>query len=283
MLSVLGLSLPACAPISDSKDPEPNPDISFSVTAVASSVQFEVTGVPAVTDMGAVIRLAAEAAPTKTEAQASKGYVSLSIEAGSTRKFSISQHYGSDFTDGGFTLADVLTPNTKYKLYLYIPSAIDPGQTEIKGGTIKGDTVEISFTTASLPPAGDAVWSEKFASKESVASLNEYHFMENQTGVFVAYFESPYIPFLHELSIDNVDGSSTAVGRYSGSSMTATPRSNFYFNYELIAGYPSTATSHTFYMIAADNGTSILRDLLKNSNTPDSGPSYIITIPISRY
>ncbi|WGK68287.1 hypothetical protein P0082_07305 [Candidatus Haliotispira prima] len=240
------------------------------------------TGVPAVTDLGAVIRLAAEAAPTQTEAQASKGYVSLSIEASSTRKFSISQHYRSDFTDDGFTLADVLTPNTKYKLYLYMPSAIDLTQTGIKGGAIKGDTVEISFTTASLPAAGDTVWSEKWTAKEYVASLNEYHFMENQTGIIVLYFESPYIPFFHEITID-VDGTIQPVGRYTGSSMTATPLYNFYFNYGSVAGYPSTATSHTFHMIMADNGTSVLQNRLKTSSIPSGGPSYDLLIPISRY
>ncbi|WGK69795.1 hypothetical protein P0082_02725 [Candidatus Haliotispira prima] len=275
----------ACAPLSDTKAPSAKPaDISFSVTAVASSVQFEVTGVPAIADAGVVIRLATEAAPTKAEAQASKGYVSLSIEADSTRKFSISQHYGSDFADDGFTLDDVLAPNTQYKLYLYMPSAIDLAQTEIKGGVIQGNTVEISFTTASLPAARDAVWSEKWTAKEYVASLNEYHFMESQTGVIVAYFQSPYIPFGQNSSIHNVDGSSlAAVGRYSGSSMTATPLPNFYFNMGLIAGYPSTATSQTFYMIAADNGTSILRNLLRNSIIPDRGSDHLTDTSISRY
>ncbi|WGK69725.1 hypothetical protein P0082_02355 [Candidatus Haliotispira prima] len=271
-------------PLSDTKDPVAKPtDITFSVTAVASSVQLEVTGVPAITDAGGVIRLATESAPTKTEAQVSKGYVRLSIEAGSTRKFSISQHYGSNFVDGGFTLADVLAPNTKYKLYLYMPSVIDLGQTEIKGGAIQGDRVEISFTTASLPAAGDAVWSEKFAAKEYVASLNEYHFMENQTGVIVLYFEEPYIPFFQEFFVELSGGPVTIVGRYSGSSMTVTPFSNFYFNVGLIAGYPSTVTSQTFYMIAADNGTSILQSLLKSSATPPDGPNYETTTPISRY
>ncbi|WGK69993.1 hypothetical protein P0082_03800 [Candidatus Haliotispira prima] len=278
----------ACAPLSDTKDSPPAKpaDITFFVTAVASSIQLEVTGVPAIIDAGAVVRLAAEATPTKTEAQASRGYVNLSIEAGSTRKFSISQHYGSNFADGGFTLADVLAPNTKYKLYLYMPLAIDLGQTEIKGGAIKGDTVEISFTTASLPAAGEAVWSEKFAAKEYVASLNEYHFMENQTGVIVAYFQSPYIPFLQEFSIIDPDpgGSNLQIGRYhSNLAPAVTPIGNFYFNMELMTGYPSTTTSRTFYMITADNGTSVLRDLLQNSGIPGSGPSHVINTAISRY
>ncbi|WGK68260.1 hypothetical protein P0082_07155 [Candidatus Haliotispira prima] len=258
-------------------------NISFSVTAVASSVQLEVTSVPAVTDVGTVIRLATEATPTQTEARASKGHVSLSIEADSTRKFSISQHYGSNFEDGGFTLADVLAPNTKYKLYLYMPSAIDLGQTEIKGGVIEGNIVEISFTTVSLPAAGDAVWSEKWTAKEYVASLNEWHFMETQTGVIVLYSQSPYIPFVQEFGTTDMDGNIQQVGRYRDSSMIATPLNNFYFNSGSVAGYPSTATSYTFYVIAADNGTSVFRDLLTNTASPSRGLTYDVSNPISRY
>ncbi|WGK69938.1 hypothetical protein P0082_03505 [Candidatus Haliotispira prima] len=249
---------------------------------MASSVQLEVSSIPTVTDAGAVIHLAAEAVPTKTKALASKGYVSLSIDADSMRKFSISQHYDSNFEDGGFTLADVLAPNTSYKLYLYMPSNIDLGKTNIKGGVIEGDRVEISFTTASLPAAGAAVWSEKFAAKEYVASLNEYHFMESQTGVFIAYFESPYIPFTHEFTTGL--SSLAHVGRYRNSMMTTTPGPNFYFNYGLVEGYPSTATSRTTYMIAADKVASpILRDLLKNSTTPPTGPFYNLNTPTFRY
>ncbi|WGK68284.1 hypothetical protein P0082_07285 [Candidatus Haliotispira prima] len=226
---------------------------------MASSVQFEVTGVPALTDVGAVIRLAAEAAPTQTEAQASKGYVSLSIEANSTRKFSISQHYGSNFEDGGFTLDDVLTPNTKYKLYLYMPSTIDLGQTGIKGGAIKGNTVEISFTTASLPAEGDAVWSEKRTAKEYVASLNEYHFMENQTGVFVAYFWSSSRPVL----IDTVtkDDNNKNYGLGSHASRIVTPISDFYYNGGVITGYDSKVSQYT-YSIGADR---VVSPILRNS------------------
>ncbi|WGK69284.1 hypothetical protein P0082_00055 [Candidatus Haliotispira prima] len=289
-MSVFGLSLLACAPISDSKDPEPNPDISFSVTAVASSVQLEVTGIPAITDVGAVIRPAAEAAPTKAEALASKGYVSLSIEANNTRKFSISQHYGSDFTDGGFTLADVLTPNTKYKLYLYMPTAIDLGQTVIKGGVIKGDTVEISFTTASLPPAGDAVWNEKFAVREYAASLNEYHFMENQTGVFVAYFWSPSIPPFMESSTRSDNKTGISMGGHAGS--TATPDPRFYYNGGIIEGYVSAVSQYT-YIISADKYTytmgadevasPTLRNVLEVSATLNDGSSIDYKTVITRY
>ncbi|WGK70007.1 hypothetical protein P0082_03875 [Candidatus Haliotispira prima] len=254
---------------------------------MASSVELEVTSVPAVTDAGAVVRLAAEIAPTKTEAQASKGYVNLSIEAGSTRKFSISQHYGSNFEDGGFTLADVLTPNTSYKLYLYTPSAIDLGQTVIKGGEIKGDRVEISFTTASLPAAGDAVWSEQSAAGEAgeyVASLNEYHFMEGQTGVIAVYFESPYIPFLLDFTSD-LDGVIQPLGRYDPSrNPVSISGANAYFNIGLVAGYPSTAASQIFYMITADKGTTpILQGLLKSSRTPQSGPAFTTRHKIFRY
>ncbi|WGK68298.1 hypothetical protein P0082_07360 [Candidatus Haliotispira prima] len=247
---------------------------------MASSVQFEVTGVSAVTDMGAVIRLAAEAAPTQTEARASKGYVSLSIEAGSTRKFSISQHYSSNFEDDGFTLADVLTPDTKYKLYLYMPSAIDLGQTEIKGGTIKGDTVEISFTTASLPAAGDAVWSEKLAAKEYVASLNEYHFMENQTGVFVAYFWLSFIPPVIDIATKD-NNINRGLGSIVGNIVT--PGTDYYYNGGVITGYDSTVSQYT-YSIGADKVTSpTIRNHIKVTITPQSGSFIRYNTVVNRY
>ncbi|WGK69995.1 hypothetical protein P0082_03810 [Candidatus Haliotispira prima] len=268
----------ACAPLSDTENPAPNPDISFSVTAVASSVQFEVTSVPAVTDVGAVIRLAAEAAPTKTEAQASKGYVSLSIEADSTRKFSISQHYGSDFTDGGFTLADVLTPNTKYKLYLYMPSAIDLGQTVIKGGEVKEDRVEISFTTANLPVEGDVIWSNKWIAKEYVASLNEYYFMKNQTGIVVAYFQRPFTTsLLEELALKNPNGLAyDTIGTYVAS--VARPGSRSHYNSGPVIGY----TSGYGYFIGADK-QKIIETELRCAYTNLSGVTTFFHTPVSRH
>ncbi|WGK69273.1 hypothetical protein P0082_00045 [Candidatus Haliotispira prima] len=247
---------------------------------MASSVQLEVTGIPVITDVGAVIRPTAEAIPTKVEALASKGYVSLSIEANSTRKFSISQHYASDFTDGGFTLDDVLTPNTKYKLYLYMPTAIDLGQTVIKGGAIKGDTVEISFTTASLPAEGDAVWSEKWTAKEYVTSLNEWHFMENQTGVFVSYFWLPFIPSVIDISFE-INNIIYGVGNRV--MVTVTPHPDFYCNIGVIAGYPSTGSQY-IYMIGADKLASpILRNAIKMSVTDDNGSFISSKTVVNRY
>ncbi|WGK69153.1 hypothetical protein P0082_11825 [Candidatus Haliotispira prima] len=235
---------------------------------------------PAVTDMGAVIRPATEAVPTQTGAQAGKGYVKLSIDAGSTRKFSISQHYDSDFENGGFTLADVLAPNTNYKLYLFTPSTIDLGQTRIKGGEIQGDRIEIPFTTASLPAAGDAVWSNKLAAREYVLSLNEYHFMESQTGVFVAYLWSSSIPVLMETS-SGVLGNNHGVGNYVDS--TATPTTNFYYNSGLIPGYVSTVSQYT-YIISADKLASpTLRINTKVAVSLTLQPTVSYNTPISRY
>ncbi|WGK69023.1 hypothetical protein P0082_11140 [Candidatus Haliotispira prima] len=271
-----------CAPISDkSKDPEPNPDISFSVTAVASSVQLEVTSIPAVTDAGGLIRLAAEAAPTQTEAQASKGYVSLSIDANSTRKFSLSQHYTTNFDDG-ITLTDVLAPNTKYTLYLYMPAAIDLGTTKITGGEIKGDRVEISFTTVNLPAAGDTVWSEKLTAKEYVASLNEYHFMQVQMGIVVAYFQLPFTRLLiHETSVQDSVGADiyNTVGSY-GPGTGVIPVPQFYYNHGVMDGY----TSDYHYFIGADK-LDIIKIQFRSASTAAvtgiSDVSYLT--PISRY
>ncbi|WGK69272.1 hypothetical protein P0082_00040 [Candidatus Haliotispira prima] len=247
---------------------------------MVSSVQFEVTSIPAITDVGAVIRLAGEAIPTKAEALASKGYVRLSIEANSTRKFSISQHYGSNFEDGGFTLADVLTPNTKYKLYLYMPTAIDLGQTIIKGGAIKGDTVEISFTTTSLPPAGDPIWSEKLAAKEYVGSLNEYHFMENQTGVFVAYFWFSSIPAAIDIATKE-GNTNRGVGGHVG--RIVTPSAEFYYDGGIITGYDSTVSQYT-YSIASDKvASSILRGHVKIALTSAEASFTEYNTVVNRY
>ncbi|WGK69269.1 hypothetical protein P0082_00025 [Candidatus Haliotispira prima] len=220
---------------------------------MASSLQLEISSNVELVNIGAVARLASEAAPTKAGTEASAGYVSLGITAGSPRKFSISQHYGSDFTDGGFTLADVLAPNTKYKLYLYMPSAIDLAQTSIKGGEIKEDRVEISFTTASLPLAGDTVWSEKWTAKEYVASLNEYHFMESQTGVIVAYFQIPFSLLLYEVLMQVSNGTFDAIGNYSSGRLE--PSLRFYFNYGVITGY----TTGYNYVILADKQDKLKR------------------------
>ncbi|WGK68040.1 hypothetical protein P0082_06035 [Candidatus Haliotispira prima] len=244
---------------------------------MASSVQLEVTGIPAITDAGSIIRLAAEAVPTKAEAQASPGYVSLSIEAGSTRKFSISQHYTTNLGDG-LTLADVLTPNTKYKLYLFMPAAIDLGQTTIAGGEIAEDRVEISFTTASLPPAGDAVWNEEWTARKYVASLNEYHFMQAQTGITVSYFQTPFTLILHEASVEVSDSSTfDTVGTYTPSGGAA-PAALFNYNYGTITGY----TSDYNYFIDADK-LSIIEVRLQSAHTSFFGNTSTFFAPISRY
>ncbi|WGK69262.1 hypothetical protein P0082_12430 [Candidatus Haliotispira prima] len=243
---------------------------------MVSSVQLEMSSTLAIAKIGAVIRLATEAAPTKAQAEANAGYVSLEITAGGTRKFSISQHYGSNFTDGGFTLADVLAPNTKYKLYLYMPSAIDLAQTSIKGGEIKEDRVEIPFTTASLPPAGDAVWNEKWTAKEYVASLNEYHFMESQTGVVVAYFQVPFSILLYEVSSQLPDDTFDAIGSYS--SGTLAPSLKFYFNYGVITGY----TTGYNYVILAEKQDK-LKGAFRSAISDQFGEFQSIVKPISRY
>ncbi|WGK68812.1 hypothetical protein P0082_10035 [Candidatus Haliotispira prima] len=185
----MGTSFLACTPISDTGDDPPaavKPTMSFSATAVVSSAQLEMSSSFAITTIGAVIRLATEAAPTKTEAEANAGYVSLAIPAGSPRKFSISQHYGSDFTDG-LTLTDVLTANTQYKLYLFFETNAIPSETTVEGATLNNDVVVLSFTTAVLPLAGDAVWNNAWTSNQFVGSLPEWGYSENQKGVFVAY------------------------------------------------------------------------------------------------
>ncbi|WGK68231.1 hypothetical protein P0082_07010 [Candidatus Haliotispira prima] len=270
--------MPACAPLPDTgAPPAAKPNISFSATAVASSLQLEMSSNFAITKIGAVIRLAAEAAPTKAETEASAGYVSLDITAGGTRKFSISQHYESDFTDG-LTPADVLIPNTAYKLYLFTPSAIDLEQTTITGGAIKGDTVKISFTTASLPAAGDAVWSEKWTDRQYVASLNEYHFMQEQTGLQVSYFKLPITLLFLEVSRQpNKDSPTfTTMGTYNNGSVT--PGGSFYFDYGSIPGY----TSDYAYFIVADKLSGI-RNKAQATFTDNLGNNTVFQVSVTRH
>ncbi|WGK68230.1 hypothetical protein P0082_07005 [Candidatus Haliotispira prima] len=247
---------------------------------MASSLQLEMSSNFAITKIGAVIRLAAETAPTKTEAEASAGYVSLEITAGGTRKFSISQHYSSDFTDG-LTLADVLTPNTAYKLYLFTPSAIDLEQTTITGGAIKGDTVEISFTTTSLPTAGDAVWSQKWTDRQFVASLNEYHFMQEQTGLQVSYFKLPitllFLEVSRQLNKDSTTYTTMATYNITGR-LISTPNGSFYFDYGSIPGY----TSDYAYFIVADKLSGI-RNKTQTTFTDNFGNNTVFLISVTRY
>ncbi|WGK69371.1 hypothetical protein P0082_00510 [Candidatus Haliotispira prima] len=233
--------------------------------------------IPAVTDVGAVIRLAAEAVPTKAEAQASKGYVSLSIEADSTRKFSISQHYGSDFTDG-LTLADVLVPNTSYKLYLFMPSAIDLGQTKIKGGEIKEDRVEISFTTAILPAEGDAKWLS--SNGKCVEGVDTFYFMQAQQGVAVCYFYLNFEPAFVDVSVLKSGNVSNNMGTYIGTKSIA--HVNFNFIYGSISGYTSNATNHYSYWMGSDK-VSILKNTVRTSITDQFGGSILVFLPVTRY
>ncbi|WGK68814.1 hypothetical protein P0082_10045 [Candidatus Haliotispira prima] len=203
----MGTSFLACTPISDTGDDPPaaaKPTMSFSATAVVSAAQLEMSSSFAISTIGAVIRLATEAAPTKTEAEANAGYVSLGITAGSPRKFSISQHYGSDFTDG-LTLTDVLTADSQYKLYLFFETGTIPSETIVEGATLNNDVIALPFTTATLPPAGDAVWNNAWTNEQFVGSLPEWGYSENQKGVFVVYTKINFSAFTLTLSSQTAD------------------------------------------------------------------------------
>ncbi|WGK68203.1 hypothetical protein P0082_06870 [Candidatus Haliotispira prima] len=153
---------------------------------MVSSVQLEMGSNFAITKIGAVIRLATETAPTKVEAEANAGYVNLAITANSPRKFSISQHYTTNFTDG-LTIADVLASNTQYKLYLFFEPNIIPSETAIEGATLNNDVIALSFTTATLPSAGDAAWNNAWTNRQFVGGLAEWSYSENQKGILVVY------------------------------------------------------------------------------------------------
>ncbi|WGK69141.1 hypothetical protein P0082_11760 [Candidatus Haliotispira prima] len=200
----------------------------------------------AISTIGAVIRLATEAAPTKAEAEANAGYVSLGITAASPRKFSISQHYGSNFTDG-LTPDDVLAPNTNYKLYLFFEAnAINP----IEGVTLANDVAALPFTTATLPPAGDAVWARSLTGEQFVGSLPEWGYSENQRGVFVAYAQ--LMNPLNSATLTHFKADemvSVNIGTFSVG--LATPDVLFLFGFSRLGGnYPDTG--NYYYIIGAD-------------------------------
>ncbi|WGK68813.1 hypothetical protein P0082_10040 [Candidatus Haliotispira prima] len=254
----MGTSFLACTPISDTGDDPPaavKPTMSFSATAVVSSMQLEMSSSFAISTIGAVIRLATEAAPTKTEAEASPGYVSLAIAAGSPRKFSISQHYGSNFADG-LTLADVLTADSQYKLYLFFETGTIPSETIVEGATLNNDVIALPFTTATLPPAGDSVWNNAWTNNQFVGSLLEWGYSENQKGVFVTYIKSN-IDFttaaLSSRTTDNVW--LQGLGSFTLGSIV--PKSGFLFNILKIGGsYPDT--DNYYYIVSADDTRKIV-------------------------
>ncbi|WGK69740.1 hypothetical protein P0082_02430 [Candidatus Haliotispira prima] len=284
MLSVLSLSLLACAPLSDNSNSPAKSTISLSATAVVSSVQLEMSSSLALSDIGAVIRPATEAAPTKAEAEANAGYVSLDIPANSPRKFSISQHYGSDFTDG-LTLADVLAPNTDYKLYLFFEANTIPAGTTIAGATIKeatiaNDTAALSFTTAALPPAGDDAWARSQTGEQFVGSLSEWSYNENQKGVFVAYAR-----LLNGFSTFTLttrrgeDKLNQTLGTFAVGSFSPDP--SFLFNTDKLGGsYPDT--DNYYYLIGAEKNNNISGTALQLQVT-SSFSAMEYRVPLNRY
>ncbi|WGK68465.1 hypothetical protein P0082_08230 [Candidatus Haliotispira prima] len=272
-----------CAPISDTnKDPAPpvNPTISFSSVAVASSLQLEISSNVKLPNIRAVVRLAAEAAPTKAEALASKGHVSVSIPADVTRKISISQHYTTNLDDG-LTLADVLAPNTAYKLYLYFPAELITTTAEITGLNVTDDMAAVPFTTAALPAEGDAKWLNSNGNSY-VASLDNLYFMQEQTGVAVFYFYTNFIPVISQFSTQDEDGTFNSIGSYYGN--TVDPSTSFHFAYGSIAGYISNSTNRYNYWIGADKVRIIentTRQVLNHGPTGiDVG---VVFIPVTRH
>ncbi|WGK69378.1 hypothetical protein P0082_00545 [Candidatus Haliotispira prima] len=253
--------------------------MSFSTNAVVSSVQLEMSSSFAITTIGAVIRLATEAAPTKAEAEANAGHVSLSIDANSPRKFSISQHYGSDFTDG-LTLADVLTANTQYKLYLFFETTAIPSETTIEGAALNNDVVVLPFSTATLALAGDAVWDSAWTNNQFVGSLPEWGYSENQKGIFVVYTKINSTFASAQLITRTADDillqiiGDIAIGFVD-------PKTGFLFNILKLGGtYP--AGDNYYYVIGAGNTKKISGKHFVLDITIDLG-SVDLKSPLIRY
>ncbi|WGK69909.1 hypothetical protein P0082_03360 [Candidatus Haliotispira prima] len=243
---------------------------------MASSLQLEMSSNVALANIGAVVRLATETAPTETEAMAGKGHVSISIPAGITRKISISQHYGSIFSDG-LALSDVLTPNTAYKLYLYFPAGRITATAEIAGLSITNDKAIVPFTTAMLPAEGDAKWLNN--NSKCVVSIDTYYFMQEQTGVAICYFYRTSDPLLYEL----LTGSSpfNNVGNYDRTS-GGIPSAAFNFAYGSISGYTSNSTNHYTYWIGGD-GSGTLQNTIRSTIIDFSGTQTVSDIPVTRH
>ncbi|WGK69530.1 hypothetical protein P0082_01330 [Candidatus Haliotispira prima] len=274
----------ACAPISDDSNDPPatppvKPSISFSATAVVSSLQLEMSSSVALTNIGAVIRLATATAPTKAEAEANAGYVSLGITAGGTREFSISQHYGSDFTDG-LTLADVLTANTDYKLYLFFEANAISSETTVEGATLNNDVAALPFTTAALPAAGDAIWNNAWTNEQFVGSLAEWGYSENQKGVFVVYTKINLSFTSITLKTHTADNTFLqTVGSFSVG--MGTPGPGLFFNMSELGGnYPNG--DYYYYLISADDTDKISGKTLK-STIADLSRTVRLNAPLTRY
>ncbi|WGK69502.1 hypothetical protein P0082_01180 [Candidatus Haliotispira prima] len=254
--------------------------MSFSATAVVSSVQLEMSSTLAIANIGAVVRLATEAAPTKAEAEANAGYVSLAIMADSPRKFSISQHYTTNFTDG-LTLADVLVPNNQYKLYLFFEANAISSETTIEGATLANNTAVLPFTTATLPAAGDAVWNSAWTNNQFVGSLPEWGYSENQKGVFVVYTKINFSSFTGiALSGRTVsDTPSVFIGTFSVGN--AISDGGFLFNLSKLGGsYPDG--DNYYYIISADKTGKMSGKALQLEIT--ASPVIVkLKVPLTRY
>ncbi|WGK68763.1 hypothetical protein P0082_09775 [Candidatus Haliotispira prima] len=270
-----------CAPLPDTGDPPaaPKPSISFATAAMVSSVQLEMSSSLALANIGAVIRLAAEAAPTKTEAEANAGYVSLAITAGSPTKFSISQHYGSDFANG-LTLVDVLAPNTQYKLYLFFePNAVSSEST-VEGATLANNMVVLPFTTTVLPPAGEAVWDNAWTNKQFVGSLTEWGYSQNQKGIFVAY--TKVNTFIVTLTVTNRKADNTVLQSFGSLALgLASPGTGFLFELSELGGsYPDP--DEYYYVIGADD-TKTLSGEAFQLEIDNGSKETLFRVPLTRY
>ncbi|WGK68394.1 hypothetical protein P0082_11840 [Candidatus Haliotispira prima] len=247
---------------------------------MASSLELEISSNVELVNIGAVIRLATEAAPTKAEAQASAGHVGLAIPANSPRKFSISQHYGSDFTNG-LTLADVLAPNTAYKLYLYFPAGRITTTAEITGLNVIDDMAVVPFSTAVLPAEGDAKWLSSNGSA-SVASLDSFYFMEEQTGIAVCYFYTNFVPFIVEWSVKPSDDLPLIHNLATYTSGAVGLGGKFNFAYGSISGYTSDSLNNYVYWIGGDK-TESLTNQIQITITDNRGKNTAHTVPVTRY
>ncbi|WGK68747.1 hypothetical protein P0082_09690 [Candidatus Haliotispira prima] len=247
---------------------------------MVSSVQLEMSSTLALANIGAVVRLATEAAPTKAEAEANAGYVSLNITTNSTRKFSISQHYGSNFGDGGLTLADVLAPETQYKLYLFFEAnTVNP----IEGTTLTDDVPTLSFTTVALPLPGDTVWDDAWTNGQFVGGPADWAYSENQKGVFVAYTKVNTSLASFTLTSRTIDNATLRTLGTSSLGLVAAGTGLLFGFSKLGSSYPGYPDADNYHYIISTGDTTKVSGKTIQGEIFNGSTTFKLRVPLTRY
>ncbi|WGK69749.1 hypothetical protein P0082_02475 [Candidatus Haliotispira prima] len=144
------------------------------------------------------------------------------------------------------------------------------------------DVIALSFTTATLPPAGDPAWDNAWTNEQFVGSLSEWGYSENQKGIFVAYTKIKIIPFTS--IVFNTTGLTSmefisVIFSLSFGAVRLLP--GFLSNMSKLGGsYPDG--DNYYYVISADDTAKILGNLFRLETT-DGLAEARLTVPLTRY